>query len=437
MTFIPREFVSRYKNVKHFVTSVKEIIRYGYPARKLKVIGVTGTDGKTTTSHLIYGILRTAGKKTALVSTIGVFLDSEVIDTGFHVTTPDATVLQPLFKKMVNKGIEYLVLEASSHGLDQHRVLGSNFLVGVLTNVTPEHLDYHKTVEQYKKAKQKLFRGVKFAVLNCDDPSFDYFAAGTRKGARIISYSLEKDASLRSSAAKEAKEGMGFSTKEGDRIFKIKTSLSGKYNISNILAAVGAARALEIGWREIKKAIEEFKNVAGRMQEVDLGQPFRVIIDFAHTPNGLRNLLETLVQTKQRGEQLITVLGSAGERDIGKRPMLGEVATRLSDVTIFTAEDPRHEDVRKIIEQMRNGARISGATEAIKADLTNPRQPRKNKFVVEPDRKKAIELAISIASKGDIVAVCGKGHEKSMNIRGTEIPWSDQEVVKQVLNIKY
>lgn len=416
MTFIPQEFVSRYKNIRHFATSVKEIIRHGYPARKLKVIGVTGTDGKTTTSHLIYEILRTARKKTALISTIGVFLDSEVIDTGFHVTTPDATVLHPLFKKMVGRGIEYLVLEISSHGLDQHRVLGSNSLVGVLTNVTPEHLDYHKTFEWYKKAKQKLFRGVKFAVLNKDDPSFDDFAHVARKDARIISYSLKENAVLRAVAIKETKDGIIFSTKENNRTIKtIKTSLLGRYNISNILAAASAARALSVDWGNIKKAIKEFKGVEGRMQEMRFGQLFRVIIDFAHTPNGLKNLLETLGGIKGETGRLITILGSAGERDIGKRPLLGEVATKLSDITIFTAEDPRKEDVNTIIKQMLEGVQ------------------KKDSVIVEPNRRKAIKLAISIARKGDIVAVCGKGHEKSMNIGGVEIPWSDQEVVEKVL----
>lgn len=419
MTFIPQEFVSRYKNIRHFVTSVKEIIRHGYPARKLKIIGVTGTDGKTTTSHLIYEILRTARKRTALISTIGVFLDSEVIDTGFHVTTPDAIILQPLFKKMANKGIEYLVLEASSHGLDQHRVLGSNFLVGVLTNVTPEHLDYHKSFERYKKAKQKLFRGVKFAVLNKDDPSFDDFAHAARKNTRIISYSLKEDAVLRADAIKEASGGMSFNTKENNRIFKIKTSLLGRYNILNILAAIGAARSLSIDWKNIEKAIREFKGAEGRMEEIVLGQSFRVIVDFAHTPNGLRNLLKTLSKAKQRNNRLITVIGSAGERDPGKRPLLGEVATHFSDVVIFTAEDPRREDVNTIIKQMVEGARKTSSV------------------MVEPDRAKAIELAISIARKGDIVAICGKGHEKSMSIGGQEIPWSDQETAKEVLSNNY
>lgn len=437
MSLVPRSIIGRYKNTLHFITSIKETIKYDYPARKLKVVGVTGTDGKTTTAHLIYEILRGARKKAALVSTIGAFIGDETIDTGYHVTNPDATVLQPLLKKIVREGIEYAVIEATSHGLDQHRVLGCNFLVGVLTNVTHEHLDYHKTFERYKKAKQKLFKRVKFAVLNKDDDSFDEFARSTQKSAQIISYSLEEDATLRAKIMKAERGGMSFNVKEGGHTFKVKTSLSGRYNISNILAAIGAARALDIKWQEIKKVIENFKNVPGRMEEITLGQPFKVIVDFAHTPNALKNLLEALLQAKGKENRLIAVLGSAGERDIAKRPILGEVATGLSDITVFTEDDPRREDVNNIIKQMIEGVSRTGATEAIKGDLTNPHAPRKNRYVVEPDRKKAIELAISIARKGDVIAICGMGHQRTMAVGGTEIPWSDQEVARRALkNLK-
>lgn len=437
MNLVPQNLIGRYKNTKHFFISISEIIRYGYPARKLKVIGVTGTDGKTTTAHLIYEILKGAGKRVALVSTIGVFIDNEILTLGYHVTNPDATVLQPLLKKMVNKGIEYVVIETTSHGLDQHRVLGCNFLVGVLTNVTHEHLDYHKTFERYQKAKQKLFRRVKFAVLNKDDASFDNFTGKVQKGAQIISYSLEKDATLRAEAIKEAEDGMSFNVKEGDHTFKVKTALLGRFNVSNILAATGATRALGINWQEIKKAVKNFKNVPGRMEEISLGQAFRVIVDFAHTPNALKNLLETLTHVKQKEDRLVAVLGSAGERDVSKRPIMGEIATRFSDITIFTADDPRHENVNKIIKQMIEGVGRTGATEAIRQNLTNPRAPKKNRYVVEPDRKKAIELAISIARRGDVVAICGMGHQRTMAVGDGEIPWSDQEVARKALkNLK-
>lgn len=433
MALLHQGLVGRYKNIRHFLTSVKEVIRHGYPTRKLKVIGVTGTDGKTTTAHLISEILRRAGKKTAVISTIGAFIDNEIINTGSHVTNPDATVLQPLLKKMVDKRIEYTVIETTSHGLDQHRVLGCNFLVGVLTNVTHEHLDYHKTFERYKGAKRKLFRGVKFAILNKDDSSFEYFAQATKKNASIISYSLKKGANLSALNIKPGIKGTIFTVQERTRKYEIQTSLVGYYNVSNILAAVGAVRALDIGWREIKKAVREFKNVAGRMEEINLDQPFRVIVDFAHTPNALKNLLKTLVRMKKEDKRLITIIGSAGERDVLKRPLLGGVATQYSDITIFTADDPRREDVNAITKQMIKGTKTTGAVEAIKADLANPHAPKKNRYVVEPDRKKAIELAISIAQKDDIVAICGMGHQRSIAVGSIEIPWSDPAVAEKIL----
>lgn len=437
MNIIPRQVLDRYKNSLHFLTSVKETIKNGYPARKLKVIGVTGTDGKTTTAHLIYEILRKAGKRVALISTVAAYLDTGVIDTGHHVTTPDATFLQPLLRDMVKKGIEHVVLEASSHGLDQHRVLGCNFLVGVLTNVTREHLDYHKTFEAYRRSKRKLFRGVKYAVLNEDDGSFDYFLQSIKKGAQVISYGLAGSPILLAANIKENKTGSTFNIKSAGRVYSIKTALFGKYNVSNILASAGAAQALGIDWSLIKKGVADFRGVEGRMQEVNLGQPFRVIVDFAHTPNGLENLLATLTNQKEKNSRLIVVFGCAGERDREKRQAMGGISAKLADVSILTAEDPRREDVNSIIDRIMEGAKNAGATEVIKTELTNPRAPKKNRYVVEPDRKKAIELAISIARKGDIVAICGKGHERSINIGGVEIPWSDQEVVRQVLSIKY
>lgn len=433
MNLIPQNLAGRYKNTLHFLTSVKETIKNGYPARKLKVIGVTGTDGKTTTAHLIYEILRKAGKKAALISTVAAYIDSEVIDTGHHVTTPDATFLQPLLKNMVKRGVEYVVLEASSHALDQHRVLGCNFLVGVLTNVTHEHLDYHKTFEKYKAAKRKLFRGVKYAVLNKDDDSFDYFSQSVKRGAPVISYGLTDSPDLLAANIKEDKTGSTFNIKNGGRIYTIKTALFGKYNVSNILASFGAAQALNIDWSLIKKAAAQFPGVEGRMQEVNLGQPFKVIIDFAHTPNGLENLLETLNNQRGKNSRLIVVFGCAGERDREKRQAMGEISGKLADVSILTAEDTRKEDVNAIIDRIVEGAKNAGATEAIKTELANPRAPKKNRYAVEPDRKRAMELAISIARKDDIVAICGKGHEKTMNFNGVEYPWSDTQVAEEIL----
>lgn len=411
-----REFlVRKYKNLRHLLSSLCQVILNGYPARKLKVIGVTGTDGKTTTSHLIYEMLKVQGYRVALVSTIGAFIGEEMIDTGFHVTTPDATQLQPLIRKIKDGGSKYLVMETTSHGLDQYRVLGCNFWVGVLTNVTHEHLDYHQTFENYKKAKGKLFRKVRIAVLNKDDGSFNYFKSLLRNDARLLTYSLGQNSTYRAEWIKIKGGQTHFSLIERGKSHLASTKLIGDYNVSNILAATAVVRKCRVSWINILTVLKDFEGVPGRMEAVDAGQPFSVIVDFAHTPNALEKVLKAL--KKLCKGKLIAVFGCAGERDMVKRPMMGEIATKLADITIFTAEDPRHERVEDIIAQMVKGA-----------------EKGRGKYYIEPDRKKAIGLAINdLAKRGDIVIVCGKGHEKSMAYGDTEIPWDDRDFVRKYL----
>lgn len=405
----------RLKNWQHFFISLREVIKYRYPARKMVVIGVTGTDGKTTTCHLIYEFLKEAGKQVALVSTIGAYFKKQKINTGFHTTTPDATVLQPLIAKLLKQGIKYLVLETTSHGLDQHRVLGCNFSVGVLTNVTHEHLDYHKSFENYRQAKAKLFKKVKIAILNKDDPSFFFFKRAIRPATKVISYSLEKTADLKPVAVEINSSGMRFSIESGKERIELKTRLIGDYNLSNILAAIGVTMSLGVDWNSIRKALANFKGVRGRMQIVDIGQPFLVIVDFAHTPNALEKVLKTLKKLKAKQGRLITVFGCAGERDFLKRPIMGQVATKLADISIFTAEDPRHEKVEDIIEQIVAGA------------------DKKKVFFCKPDRQEAINFAIKLAQPKDVVVICGKGHERSMAYGDQELPWSDLTAAKKAL----
>lgn len=364
------------RNVQHYFESLTEVCIAGYPARKLKVIGVTGTDGKTTTSHLIYEILKHSGKKVALISTVAAYIGETEIDTGFHVTTPDAKVLQPLIKKIADSGMEYLVLEVTSHGLDQHRVLGCNFWIGVLTNVTHEHLDYHKTFEKYRVSKAKLFQGVKYAVLNQDDPSFEYFSNQT--SGKVVPYTKSK----------------------------LKTNLVGEYNQYNLGAALAVAKVIGV-----ENKLREFSGVPGRMDEIKLGQKFRAIVDFAHTPNALEKVLTQLRNELPKGKKLIVVFGCASERDESKRPVMGKIANKLADVVIITAEDPRNESLEKIYLEI---------------------DPSKRSLKVD-DRQQAINKAVSLAKSGDIVVICGKGHEKSMNMGGVEYPWSDKEAIKKSL----
>jgi len=421
------------KQLGFFLRAVTAVVINGFPARRFLVVGVTGTDGKTTTSHLIFEILKRNGWQVGLVSTLGAFVGDEEVGTGLHVTTPDPFLLQVLLRGMVNSGVAYVVLEATSHGLDQLRVWGCNFKVGVLTNVTHEHLDYHGSFENYVEAKSKLFRGVKVAVLNKGDQASGLIRGKLRRGVRVVSYGLGTRASLRVDRVKLGSDGMMFWVREGEKRYRLKTVLVGNYNVANILAAVGAVRALGVGWKVIRRTLEEFKGVKGRMEVIDEGQPFSVIVDFAHTPNALKLALGTLRRLKGKEGRLICVFGCAGERDVLKRPMMAGVATQLADLSIFTAEDPRHESVDKIIQMMASGVSERWVRERTKGQLLKGWGDWGRVFTKVPDRREAIELAVKIAKEGDIVALLGKGHEKSLAFGDEERPWSDEGEVRRIL----
>ena len=391
--------IRKIKNFWHLLQAIFANIVYRFPSRQLIVIGVTGTDGKTTTVHLIHHILVKAGKKADLISTISA--------PGLHTTTPDSMMLQKMLRKMVNKRMEYVVLESSSHGLDQNRLWGVRYETGVVTNITHDHLDYHKTINNYRAAKAKLFRGVKIAVLNRDDQSYEYLVSSIKyKVSRIITYGIKNPADFTPTN------------------FSFKTGLPGDYNQYNCLAAIAAVKSLGIADGQIRRAISSFKGVIGRMEEIKEDQNFRVIIDFAKTASGLESVLKTLnsqlVIRNQKTGRLIVVFGSAGLRDVAKRVMMGEVGAKLADISILTAEDPRTEDVNKIIEQIAQGCVRGGGIE-------------KKSFFRISDRRKAIKFAINLAKKGDIVVLCGKGHERSMCYGNKESPWNEHTEVRRVL----
>lgn len=388
-----------HKYIKRYLQGLFWLIKYGYPSRSLKLIGITGTDGKTTTANLIFSILEKAQKKVSIVSTIYGKVGDEVFDTGFHVTTPRPKALQSYFSKAVKEGSEYFILEATSHGLDQYRLLGCNFEVGILTNITHEHLDYHKTFDNYFQTKAKLFKRSKLCILNIDDSSFEKMKKRTR--GKLVTYGLSKVADV------------------NPLNFSFRTTLPGEYNKYNILAAVACAKAIGIDERVIKEAIAEFKELSGRMEEIKNTRGIKIFVDFAHTPNALEGVLKTLKEGRGR---LISVFGAAAERDIEKRPVMGRLSAELADITILTDEDPRFENREKIIEEIAGGALKAGAKEGIT-------------LFREPDRYKAIKLALSFAKKGDVVGIFGKGHEKSMNYSGVEKLWSDQSAVRKIVKV--
>jgi len=388
------------KYIQRYLRGLFWLILYWYPSRNLKLIGVTGTDGKTTVTNLVYHVLEKAGKKVSVISTIYGKIGDQVFDTGFHVTTPNASLMQKYFDQAYKSGSEYFIVEATSHGLDQYRLFGAKFKVGILTNITHEHLDYHITFDNYLKVKAKLFEKSEISVLNMDDKSYPEIK--NHSAGEVITYGFSKMADLNLDN------------------FKFKTSLPGEYNKYNILAAAACCRALGIDDQVIKTAVADFQTLSGRMEEVKNKKGLNIVVDFAHTPNALEQALKSL--KKETKGKLICVFGAAAERDLEKRPVMGKISASLADIIVLTDEDPRFEDRKKIIEEIAAGAYKAGAT-----DLT---------LFKESDRALAIRLAISMAKKGDTIGIFGKGHEKSMNYLGVEQPWSDQGAVLEALNDK-
>jgi len=400
--------------------------RHGFPSRSLKVIGVTGTDGKTTTVNLIWSILSAAGFPTSMISTVNARIGSRVYDTGLHTTTPDAPDVQRYLAQMVSEGSEYVVLEATSHGLAQHRVTGCEFDVAVVTNITHEHLDFHGTHEEYRAAKARLFRSLaasyrkpntpKVAVLNADDSSYEYLkpiAADVH-----ISYGLHAGADVRAVQVRHTPGGLEISgaTPQGDVL--LHSPLVGEFNVYNILAAVAAAVSQGVGWDAIREGVAGLSGIKGRMEAVDEGQDFLAIVDFAHTPNALRRALETA--RRLAPGKVIVVFGSAGLRDREKRPLMGHAAGQLADRIVITAEDPRTENLDEIMEQIAVACRAEGWEEG-------------RDFWKIGDRSEAIQFAVDMAEAGDVVIAAGKGHEQSMCFGTEEQPWSDHDALRSAL----
>ncbi len=376
-------------------------LRYGFPSRKLRIIAITGTDGKTTSSSLLYQVLNSAGKKVALLSTVAAYIGDEKIDTGLHVTSPNAHELQKLMRQMVNAGMDYLVLEYTSHGAYQNRLWGIKPLLGGVTNITHEHFDYHLNYQNYLEAKAMVLKKAKTVVLNQDDQSFSKLKRQLPEKAKVLTYSAEE------SLPKKIRDA-------------VAERLPEPYNQMNARLVTTLAKQLNLTDDEIAEGIKNFQGVEGRMDFVANKRGCKTVIDFAHTPNGLEEALEALrkhMRTNQMTGKLIAVYGCAGLRDYAKRPLMGEIGVRLADLVVFTAEDPRTEDVWSIIRQMKEQLETGH-----------------NRIVSIADRAQAIEFAINnLAKRGDLVAFFGKGPEKSMAYGKVEYPWSEHEVVERAL----
>ncbi len=410
---------------------------HDWPGRKLTMIGVTGTDGKTTTTNLLHKILLAAGMKAGMVSTVNAVIGEEVLDTGFHVTTPDAHDVQKYLARMVDAGLTHVVLETTSHGWAQHRVDACEFDIGVVTNITHEHLDEHGSFENYRAAKARLFSSLevtlpkpqgnpRLAVINRDDPKSFGFLNDFIK-VKKVNYGLGADAEVQGTEVHYLPSGIRFTANSKDFRVGISTRLVGAFNVSNCLAAFTAAvYGLGISPDVAAQGIASLEGIPGRMERIDMGQDFTAIVDFAHTPNALKSALEAARGMLYKGEakgdkgRVIAVFGSAGLRDREKRRMMAETSVELADLTVLTAEDPRTESLDAILEEMTDGAKSKGGDEA-------------RTFWRVPDRGEAIRFALSLARPGDIVLACGKGHEQSMCFGKTEYLWDDRTAMRAAL----
>ncbi len=403
---------------------------FGFPGNQLTVIGVTGTDGKTTTSNLIFHILKHAGFKVGLISTVNAIIGNEILDTGFHVTTPDAHDVQRYLATMVSAGLTHVVLETTSHGLSQHRVDASQYDIAVVTNVTHEHLDEHGSYENYLAAKGRMFEllsetpakkqgNLRLAVLNKDDTkSYAYLSEISKDNQ--VSYGLSSEADIYAKNIEYSTKGLKFEINGSNYRVNASSSLVGAYNVSNCLAAFSVAVVgLGISPELAAEGLEKLPSIPGRMEVIDMGQNFTAIVDFAHTPNALRVALQAARQMTTG--RVISIFGSAGLRDREKRRMMAETSSELADISILTAEDPRTESLDEILKQMAIGAESRGGKDG-------------ETFFCIQDRGEAIRQAVQMAQPGDLVIACGKGHEQSMCFGTTEYLWDDRTAMRAALS---
>ncbi len=393
---------------------------YDFPSKKLKLVGVTGTNGKTTTTHLIKSILETAGLKTGLIGTINYVIGDEIIPAG--QTTPESLELNRFLKKMVDNGFGACVMEVSSHALALDRVYGFEFDVGVFTNLTQDHLDFHKTFEAYFQAKKILFDSLNqnsYAIYNVDDPYGEKIVSDTK--ASKLSYGKSDKADVRVKDVKLSFNGTSLIVQTPtEKSLEINSKLIGEFNVYNILSAVAVGYVLGIEHEDIKNGIEKVENVKGRFEKIISPDDYTVIIDYAHTPDALEKCIDTILNLREQagGGKLITVFGCGGDRDRTKRPIMGRISTEKSDITIITSDNPRFEDPEKIISEILAG---------VKKDSV---------YYVFVERREAIERALEMAKKGDIVLIAGKGHEEYQVIGDVKVPFSDKQVVMEFFKTK-
>lgn len=415
---------------------------YNFPSREMVVIGVTGTDGKTTTVNFLHQILTSAGLKAGMLSTLKAMIGNEEEPLALHVTTPEAPVIQQYLRRMADAGVTHCVLETTSHGLAQHRVTAVFYDIAIITNITHEHLDYHGTHAAYVAAKQTLFEHVasskinkeipstpeKTLILNADDPiSMQHLADIDAPQTLFYSLDKAKTAAFTATNIQLQPWSTQFDLNMNGQQQTVSTKMFGQFNIYNILAAAAAAQQLGLSAAQLKQGIADLTQLYGRMQLIDKGQPYLVIVDFAHTPNSLEKAIQTARKTlddsgREKG-RIITVFGSAGLRDPEKRKLMAEISAKTADLTILTAEDPRTESLDEILATMATACETAGGQE-------------NETFWRIRDRGEAIHFALGKAEKDDLVLVCGKGHEQSMCFGTIEYPWDDVKATETAIEFQ-
>lgn len=385
---------------------------YNHPSEELKIVGVTGTNGKTSITTLLYQLMRNMGKKAGLISTIVNKINETEVPTKH--TTPDPIQLNSLLRQMVDNGCEYCFMEVSSHAMSQHRVRGINFTGGVFTNLTHDHLDYHATFNDYLAAKKSFFDGlgkVAFALVNDDDKYGEKMV--TQTDAKVYTYALKTEADFRAKLIENRFDGMLLNLDQEEVWIK----LIGKFNAYNILAVYGVARILGLEKIDVLKVLSSLNPVEGRFQFIRSKDNISGIVDYAHTPDALLKVLETIKETRTGNEKVITVVGCGGNRDKAKRPLMAEIATNFSEQVILTSDNPRDEDPEQILNEMSEGVDAA----------------KKSRTLRITDRREAIKTACALAKEGDIILIAGKGHEKYQEIKGERFPFDDMKILKETL----
>ena len=417
---IPVELFKKIEPAGHLVEAVLANIRYGFPSRDMHIIGVTGTNGKTTTTFLIEKMLHESGYKVGMLSTVAYGVGDDIHSQIEHITTAQAGILQKRLHDFKRAGVEWVVLETSSHSLAQYRTWGIPYEIAVMTNVTNDHLDYHGTFDNYLKAKRRMFvlaskHGHKFGVVNADDPNAKKFVNSI---PRSTTYGI-KSGDLRANDINLATNYSTYRATIADDEYNIRVNIPGEFNISNSLAAVAVGREIGLTKQQIEKGIAALEGVEGRMSVIDEGQEFKVIIDFASTPDAFERLFESVRPTVKG--KLIAVFGSAGRRDETKRAIQGEIAGKFSDEVVLTEEDDRDVDGNMILDQIAEGAQKSG--KVLDKDL----------FKIL-DRESAIKFALERANNSDdTVVLLGKGHEKTIERVDGSHPWNETELTHKLL----